>query len=315
MKSKHILIAVCASTIITITGAARADDLSLDDLVDMCSKGNNSIKACCEQSGDGAAEIKQCKQKSEIKRKEMASGKKSDTSSLLPSKEIAVSHKEADINSRNQNGDTALSIAAYDGQKDVVGQLIAKGADVNTRNNYGATPLHLAINTGHTDVVELLVAKGADVNAKDSIGQTPLYTAAGKGSLDVVKLMIDKGADINNKGNDGKAPLHAAANNGRDTVVDILIAKGADVNIKDNDGRTPLAYATAKNKISIAEKLRQHNAEDAAVKEEKKNNNANKEIAQETTSKFEENKSKSNKDNSDKSLIDGAMKLKGLLRF
>lgn len=50
-------------------------------------------------------------------------------------------------------------------------------------------------------------------------------------------------------------------------------------------------------------------------KKRKKNNNANKEIAQETTSKFEENKSKSNKDNSDKSLIDGAMKLKGLLRF
>ena len=52
-------------------------------------------------------------------------------------------------------------------------------ADVNAKDNAGQTPLYEAVRNGRKDIVELLLANNADVNAKDSYGQTPLHMALG----------------------------------------------------------------------------------------------------------------------------------------
>ena len=46
-----------------------------------------------------------------------------------------------------------------DGHKDVAELLLANKADVNARDNDGDTPLHMAAMKGHKDMVELLLAK------------------------------------------------------------------------------------------------------------------------------------------------------------
>jgi hypothetical protein len=51
--------------------------------------------------------------------------------------------------------------------------LLANKADVNAKNDRGETPLHLAAKEHRKDVAELLLAKGAEVNAKDNEGYTP----------------------------------------------------------------------------------------------------------------------------------------------
>jgi ankyrin repeat protein len=58
-------------------------------------------------------------------------------------------------------GATPLIVTAFEGHKEVVEQLVAKGADMNAQDNEGNTALSLASQRGHTAVVELLKAKGA----------------------------------------------------------------------------------------------------------------------------------------------------------
>ena len=48
---------------------------------------------------------------------------------------------------------------------------------MNAKNEDGGIPLHHAAYEGHREIVELLIAKGADVNAKDEDGDTPLDVA------------------------------------------------------------------------------------------------------------------------------------------
>jgi hypothetical protein len=65
--------------------------------------------------------------------------------------------------------------------------LLEKGADVNARNDYGDTMLLMATQFGHTDVVELLLEKGADLNARDHTGTPLINVAAQYSEPDVFK--------------------------------------------------------------------------------------------------------------------------------
>ena len=77
--------------------------------------------------------------------------------------------------------------AAWNGYKEIVELLIAKGADVNAKDNYKWTPLHMAANGGHKEIAELFIAKGADVNAKDDVGDTPVDWADNKELADLLR--------------------------------------------------------------------------------------------------------------------------------
>jgi ankyrin repeat protein len=69
--------------------------------------------------------------------------------------------KGADVNAKDQDGDTALIRASGEGHIDVVKLLLEQGADVNAKNNAGATALIWAFMQGHTEVAKLLKAHGA----------------------------------------------------------------------------------------------------------------------------------------------------------
>ena len=59
--------------------------------------------------------------------------------------------------------------------------LLDKGADIESKDNYGQTPLSWAAERGHEAVVQLLLDKGADIESKDDDGRTPLSLAAKRG--------------------------------------------------------------------------------------------------------------------------------------
>jgi hemoglobin len=61
---------------------------------------------------------------------------------------------------------TALHMAARRGNVDVAGALLACGADLEARDNAGDTPLRRALNCRKPAVVALLLSRGADPNSR-----------------------------------------------------------------------------------------------------------------------------------------------------
>ena len=74
---------------------------------------------------------------------------------------------EVDIDSRDFNGQTSLSMAAENGHRAVVKFLLETGkADAGLKDRWGQTPLTLTTRHGHDAVVKLLLETGkADVES------------------------------------------------------------------------------------------------------------------------------------------------------
>jgi ankyrin repeat protein len=68
-----------------------------------------------------------------------------------------------------------------------------------SRENEGQTPLTVAAQFGRIEIVRLLLAEGADPDLRDFGGQgdTALSTAAWHGQLEVCRVLLDAGADPN----------------------------------------------------------------------------------------------------------------------
>lgn len=136
----------------------------------------------------------------------------------------------ADPNSAHGDGMTGLHWAAFNGDPEVAGLLVASGAALEARTRLGAhRPLHVAAREGHGEVVALLLKAGADVAALTTTGAAPLHFAAASGDLPSVSVLLDHGAAVDVQEPEwGQTPLHFAAARGRTAAVEALLAAGAD---------------------------------------------------------------------------------------
>ncbi|MEE8269903.1 MAG: ankyrin repeat domain-containing protein, partial [Nitrospinaceae bacterium] len=89
----------------------------------------------------------------------------------------------ADVNKKDDNGQTPLHHAAQSGRPEVAQTLIERGARVESRDNESRTPLHLASKIGFAPMIDLLITKGARVHSQDKSGRVALhYTILGSSS-------------------------------------------------------------------------------------------------------------------------------------
>ena len=101
--------------------------------------------------------------------------------------------------------------ACYDGNMETVKKALDKGADVNTKDNDGDTCLMRAGNYGHIEIVSLLLEKGADVNARDEqFGWTAFMWACQKRYTEIVSMLLNNGADVNAMTDSGYTALKLA---------------------------------------------------------------------------------------------------------
>ena len=137
----------------------------------------------------------------------------------------------ANPNKTDNDGESALYHAAYQGLTDIVKDLVTVHADVNR----GESALLVATFWNHVSVVKALISAGANVNRKDADGCTPLIIAADRGSSECVKLLIAAHADLNLEDNKGRTAMSAANQNPernspkhQAAVVNLLRAAGAN---------------------------------------------------------------------------------------
>jgi ankyrin repeat protein len=86
-------------------------------------------------------------------------------------------------------------------------------ADINLRDENGQSPLFTASMHGHCDVVKYLISSGADINLRDENGQSPLFIASCKGECDVVHKLISA-PELSKHLTTSQCPDKDASNNG-----------------------------------------------------------------------------------------------------
>ncbi|MDD3469930.1 MAG: ankyrin repeat domain-containing protein [Thermoguttaceae bacterium] len=153
----------------------------------------------------------------------------------------------ADPNATNTVNNTALLSAVSNLQsEEVVALLLKYGAKIPTSydSTGGNTELHFAARCGNSDTCELLLDAGADINARNGQGETALFFAIDSKDSETTQFLIDRGADVRVQDNLERTPLCHAANVGDLSVIGTLIAAGAELNTADSDGNTPLHIAT-----------------------------------------------------------------------
>ena len=129
----------------------------------------------------------------------------------------------ARVNTRNKNGETALSIAAYTGKLDYVKRLIDAGAEVDF---FGWPPLSYAAYNGHLSIVDYLLKRGADVNATTENGSSALFFAARFGHIEVIKLLLANKADPTIVNENGETAIDWAMKSRNTDIADLLRAAG-----------------------------------------------------------------------------------------
>lgn len=137
------------------------------------------------------------------------------------------------VHAYSPDGFTALGLACFFGNKEVIDLLLVRGAEPNaiSQNQMRVVPLHSAV--AHRDkrqaleMTKALLAAGAQINVSQHGGWTPLHHATADGHEALAELLLDHGADVNIKSDDGTTPIQLAIRASHTGMVELLQRRGA----------------------------------------------------------------------------------------
>jgi ankyrin repeat protein len=203
--------------------------------------------------------------------------------------------KNAQVNARNQEGDTALHIAvrqnnAASGEL-LISRIGTAGSDFFLQNAKGESPLYLTFfsrggirewmlvqpvlsatdSQGNTilhhatewkldQVIPGVVQRGANVEAKNVLGETPLFVAVHINSASTVRSLLAAGASLGTRDSLGNTALHAAVRWDAQAATEALITAKIDLNAYNLYGNTPLHDAVKLSRFALQTLLVQRGA-------------------------------------------------------
>ena len=173
----------------------------------------------------------------------------------------------ADINSNDDEDETALIAASRNGHVEVVKELLLNDK-VDHRTIAGA--LLIASRMGRDEVVEeLIYHEKVDVNLPLGNGETALFTASSLDKLGVVQLLLQhQGLNVNLQNGKGQTALWVACERGNLKVVRTLLRDNrVNVNVETKIGSTAVNVANVKGHDEVVRLLKEHTARVPAVDE------------------------------------------------
>jgi ankyrin repeat protein len=165
----------------------------------------------------------------------------------------------ADVNARDNHGQTALLFAVQHNDLALALELIQNGADINAQALNQDTPWLLAGALGRTEMLAaMLETAKVDYAIRNRYGGNALIPACERGHVDTVRLLLERSKidvnHINNLGWTGLLEAVILSDGGprHVEIVRLLLAAGADPNIADKEGVTPLQHARDRRYDAIA---------------------------------------------------------------
>ena len=177
-----------------------------------------------------------------------------------------------DVNTRDRSGISAVDIAIYHRNKDLVELLVERGATINLETDAGLEALMYAARdsediarmilrgaigpsispTGkvqvafleaahnHCDaaVMQQLLDQDEIKLSRPSLREQALFLATERGCETAIRVLLENGVDVAAQSIDGEAAIHRAAFRANHAVIHLLLGNGANINQKDNEGRT-----------------------------------------------------------------------------
>ncbi|RYP09181.1 hypothetical protein DL764_001452 [Monosporascus ibericus] len=168
------------------------------------------------------------------------------------------------LDSRDNEGRTALLMAVENNHRRMTEMLLTRGADPNMPDRYGKTCLHLAVEACGSDsstsvrslsIVKLLLKHRANPNARDNTDKRPLYLACHLGNSKLINELLNAGADVNGRGVLDETPLIVAVRHHHVPVVKKLVTRGAHSTLRDKYGRDAFSYATGPRRLELLRAL------------------------------------------------------------
>lgn len=196
---------------------------------------------------------------------------------------------DIEINYKDKNGNSFLTLAVKNGNLDVINLLILNNADLfvfggdeeslvnlaraskkesiikelklrqfeqweRSKEHFSEKYFSLAIKHDNDLIIQKFLDEEILANTILIDGLLPVVAAVFQDSQDVVRLLIKEGADVNSEF-DTRAILLIAAMYGYENIVQTLIAAGADINNYEGAHTTALMFAAENNYSEIVKKL------------------------------------------------------------
>jgi ankyrin repeat protein len=161
-----------------------------------------------------------------------------------------------------QSSETALSLAAKRGYKNLVKILIDHGSNVCCVTEKDETLPPYAIEhyiKKNEEFIRAVLDNKIPIDQPNSDNLTLLYMATMQQDQILIYKLLEKNANVNLKSN-GDTLLLKAIQQNNDSLIDLFLSHSADPNLSASNDLTPLLLAVKNKNVTLIEKLLKHGA-------------------------------------------------------
>lgn len=125
------------------------------------------------------------------------------------------------IYAKRDDGSSILHLVTFVNKISFIHKLLRFNANIDDRDNNGQTPIYYAVISGSVTTTKYLIRNRAQVNVTDNDGNSPLHIAVINSHAEIVKLLLDADADVSIKNCKNHTPFDYSILD--KTIFDILV--------------------------------------------------------------------------------------------